>query len=690
MDCNKDEAIKAKGVAEKKLEIKDYAGAKKFAIKAQQLYSDVDGILQMMTVIDVHLSAAQMLGTEMDWYGILKVEVKADDVSIKKQYRKLALLLHPDKNKLAGAEAAFKLVGEAHRVLIDRERRSKYDNIWRAYKERPVLHKQAQKSTFPVPRQPGASNGYGNVSRTQFTSVNLQREQNQPGIERPTFWTVCPFCTMRYQYYRDILNRALRCQNCMKPFIAHDLNVQGVPSGANCAQPAAPQANKVSQDGCKVGPQSSGQNFFSTVGHQGHKNPATAAASSFVNKGTTNVSRGSKTKVEEDENVKGTARTESQKRSNANGETYHASKKKRKSDAESSESCDTESSSEELKIPDNFRVPEGRDTRRSTRQKRQVTYNEDEDSEDDTLGSPKDTRSPAFGGDQNKKAARENAKPDGLATGTADDILKKESAPENGNEAAAAEDSKRKSEPEPVSEDKTLPDPEFIEVPDPEFHEFDNDRKEHCFKRQQLWAVYDNMDGMPRFYARIKQVDTPGFKVRITWMEPDPDDQDEIDWVMEDLPVSCGMYKYGKTEVTEDVNMFSHIVNAKSIRRGLIVIYPVKGETWALYKNWDIKWNSDPDNHRDYAYEFVEIMSDYDEKSGILVAYMEKVKGFVSLFRPEKGVALVNIPPHELYRFSHMVPCYRTTGKERDGVPEGSFELDPASLPGDLVKANDV
>lgn len=674
MDCNKDEAIKAKGVAEKKLEIKDYDGAKKFAVKAQQLYSDVDGILQMMTVIDVHLSAAVKVGTEMDWYRVLSVDGKADEVSIKKQYRKLALLLHPDKNKLAGAEAAFKIIGEAHRVLTDREKRLKYDYLLKAYRERPAPPKQMQKNTFPVPK-PGATNGYGNASRPQFTSVNLQGGQ-------PTFWTVCPFCSMRYQYFRDILNRALRCQNCMKPFIAHDSNFQGVPSGANFAQPAgphfaAPQQNKVSQDGRKVGPQSGGQNF-STVGHQGHMNPPTAASSSFSNKGTTNVDKGSKTKAEETENVKAAARTESQKRSNVNGETHHSGKKKRKLASESSESSAAESSDEELEIPAHFRVPEGRDARRSSRQKRQVIYNEDEDSDDDTVGLPKD------------KTA------DGLATGGAtDEVLKKESEPQNGHDAAAAEDTVGKSKSDDSLEmdvkDKTLPDPEYIAVPDPEFYIFDNDRKEDCFRRDQLWAVYDNMDGMPRFYARIRHVYASGFKVKIQWLEPDPDDQEEIDWVNEDLPVSCGKFKYGRSEVTEDINMFSHVVvNEKHIKKNFVVIYPKKGETWALYKNWNIKWNSDSDNHRDYAYDFVEILSDYDEKSGVLVAYVEKLKGFVCLFRPDKGVALVNISAQELYRFSHMVLCYRTTGKERDGVPEGSFELDPASLPGNLVNANDV
>ena len=46
---------------------------------------------------------------------------------IKKAYRKLALQLHPDKNKQPLAEEAFKKVEEAHRTLADRRLRAEYD-----------------------------------------------------------------------------------------------------------------------------------------------------------------------------------------------------------------------------------------------------------------------------------------------------------------------------------------------------------------------------------------------------------------------------------------------------------------------------------------------------------------------------------------------------------------------------------
>lgn len=52
-----------------------------------------------------------------DYYEILGVPKEFDEGMLKKAYRKLALQLHPDKNKAPGASEAFKAVGNAFAVL---------------------------------------------------------------------------------------------------------------------------------------------------------------------------------------------------------------------------------------------------------------------------------------------------------------------------------------------------------------------------------------------------------------------------------------------------------------------------------------------------------------------------------------------------------------------------------------------
>ena len=43
-----------------------------------------------------------------DYYEILGVNKDANDAELKKAYKKLALLCHPDKNKAPGSTEAFK------------------------------------------------------------------------------------------------------------------------------------------------------------------------------------------------------------------------------------------------------------------------------------------------------------------------------------------------------------------------------------------------------------------------------------------------------------------------------------------------------------------------------------------------------------------------------------------------------
>ena len=64
-----------------------------------------------------------------DYYKILGVEKDAGEHEIKKAYRKLAIVHHPDKNPgNVEAEQKFKEIGEAYETLSDSQKRARYDS----------------------------------------------------------------------------------------------------------------------------------------------------------------------------------------------------------------------------------------------------------------------------------------------------------------------------------------------------------------------------------------------------------------------------------------------------------------------------------------------------------------------------------------------------------------------------------
>ncbi|KAM6566007.1 hypothetical protein CsatA_025135 [Cannabis sativa] len=512
IDSRLEEALRAMRVAEKKMQSKEFVVAQKIALKAQRLYPNVENISQLLMVCHVHCSAAQKLsGDEMDWYGILQLEETADEATIKKQYRKFVLQLHPDRNKLAGAEIAFKLIAEARSILLDKDQRLLH-NVRRKYL------KSRKPATFvPNHKANWTSNVVPNNSRSNLFGLNAQKQQ-----PRETFWTVCPYCAVRYQFCKDVINKSFRCHSCQKSFLACDLN--------------APNSKSV----------------FPTQKGSTHKGKAQVCP----NFGTGNL----------------------------NAELVHRARK-----------------SEEPKEPVNV------------------------------------------------------------------DGLKKSS------ESSANTDSSL----EEMSYE------EFYKYCDPDFNDFEMERKAECFAVGQVWAAYDIFNAMPRFYAQIRRVSSPKFSVHLTWLEPEPADENESKWHYSGMPFSCGKFKYGESLTTDDCRMFCHIVSCeKGSRMNTFVIYPRKGETWALFKNWDFSWSCDPAAHRQCEYEYVEVLSDYAADVGIHVDVLSKVNGFVSIFCQMEmvGKKTFLVPPRELLRFSHMIPSYKMKGNEK-GVPIGSFELDPAALP---------
>ncbi|KAL4197266.1 hypothetical protein AMTRI_Chr04g250250 [Amborella trichopoda] len=266
MECNKDEAEKALGLAEQRLKAMDPNGAKRFARRAQKIYPLLEGIDHVVTVADVQIAAEKRINGLMDWYAILQLESDCDGVYLRKQYRKLALMLHPDKNNCAGAEAAFKLVVEAWNVLSDPSRKGPYDakTRFQTRTDTHFLRKRARQTQETNPsRRPQRKSARKNSaesaesifsSRTgnwffpksssceepvEHAEINGSRDPGNGFFSKiytshtskkssSCFWTKCPFCLYMYQYQREYENLNLKCQNCRRGFYAREIPREGL------------------------------------------------------------------------------------------------------------------------------------------------------------------------------------------------------------------------------------------------------------------------------------------------------------------------------------------------------------------------------------------------------------------------------------------------------------------------------
>ncbi|KAI7744789.1 hypothetical protein M8C21_030275, partial [Ambrosia artemisiifolia] len=222
-----------------------------------------------------------------------------------------------------------------------------------------------------------------------------------------------------------------------------------------------------------------------------------------------------------------------------------------------------------------------------------------------------------------------------------------------------------------------------ITVPDPDFHDFDMDRSEEVFKSRQIWAIYDEEDGMPRLYCLIRQViSVKPFQLQITHLNSLPDAEFGLN-------KSCGSFKASHSVFIDQVNIFSHLLGRENAGKGVCVkIYPKAGDIWAVYRNWSENWNKKTSKKVRRKYEMVEVVEDYSEKDGVSVTPLVKLDGYKTVYQrsPTKSAVRL-IPRKEMVRFSHQVPACLLKGQALN-LPDGCWDLDPAATPEQLLQAD--
>ncbi|KAJ4955512.1 hypothetical protein NE237_012295 [Protea cynaroides] len=670
----KQEALRLKSMAEEKYKQSKLKPALKYAKKAQQLHPHLGGLSELVTALDIlHIaswpsSSKKSTSNPSDhhtlalpeWYKILQVEPFSHINSIKKQYKKLALLLHPDKNTSVASEDAFKRVGEAFQLLSDKIRRKDYD-----LKLRIALQSQA-------------------TTAATYSSVD-------------TFWTACTTCRLFHQFERRYIGHSLMCPSCKKSFLAVQVtepedDEAAISVRASGARVSA-QKNKKKEKAEEEEDREIAVQIHSRAVNRKRKIDS-IHSSLEVPLSKKLKSRGEMTLAEMQLEAKLKANLEKMKAKEKMKETDYSEEKPKERTGERSVGFENEG----LKIT----MVEDSESYGINKHTMELRSKKAQDSTKTTEKNETDKREEVK---ENKR--QDTSKSNHLVeTSIVNDLdlydlnndrirhgVKKlqKKIKERTREKVNKEKEKEKPKGSPlVSKSNGF---EVGTVNDSDFYDFDRDRMEHCFKKGQVWAVYDNEDGMPCHYGLIDEVISVNpFEVKMSWLNTENNGDATVNCRENSgLHISCGKFKVARKITFNSVNFFSHLVECERVAKEVYCIYPKKGSVWALYKEEALNGDErTPCCGYNRCYDIVVFLTSYSEMHGLSMAYLEKVAGFKKIFkRQEVGSHAIRwLEKDDVRLFSHQIPAKKLSGTEVPDLPKDCWELDPASLPLDYGIGN--
>lgn len=193
---NRSESERWLSIAEKLLAARDLIGSKTFAIRARESDPKFELADQILAVVDTLLAGEIRINNQHDWYAVLQVGRQINDSElVATQYRRLALLLNPVKNKFPLVDEALKLLSDGWSMLSNPSKKWLYDNEL-------SMHSQIQQNVTNKNDKDSSRQGFAGKSTPA------------------SFWTACPYCYNLYEYPSVYEECTLRCQNCSRAFHA--------------------------------------------------------------------------------------------------------------------------------------------------------------------------------------------------------------------------------------------------------------------------------------------------------------------------------------------------------------------------------------------------------------------------------------------------------------------------------------